>query len=228
VAEKTIANKKADAAAVLLLKPEAATLVAGSLVADGAKLQKVVQQLAAEAAKNEPDLTKFLKLDAEVHQGVHFHMVSLPVPDPDAVKYLGGMTEVVLGIGEQAVYVAAGRDAAKTLKQVIDQSKAQPERPVPPLRIVLSATPIAEFLAAAAPKTEVKQAAAQLAALLRQSSGGADHLTITAASIANGVRTRIEVEQGLLKVLPALWPLPALGPGAPGIPAGTTPPGDSF
>ena len=224
VVQKTIENKKADAGAVLLLKPDAATLVAGSLVADGAKLQKIVQQLAAEATANEPDVAKLVKLDAEIHQDVHFHTVSVPVPDPEAVKFLGPMAKVVLGISDQAVYVAGGRDAAKTLKQVIDQSKAQPAKPVVPLKIVVAATPIAEFVAAVARKDQVKQIAAQMAVLLKQSSGRADHLTLTVSPVPNGSRTRIEVEQDLLRVLPALAPMPLPGPGGPGVPPGAAPP----
>jgi hypothetical protein len=215
VLQKTLENKKVDGGLALLLKPNAATLVAGGVVVDGAKLEQVFKQLVAAIIKDEPQFAQAVKLDAEVHQGIHFHVVSLPVQDPNAAKFLGDIAVVVVGISDQSVYVAVGRDAAQTLKQVIDHSKAEAGKQITPFRMVVAGTPIAEFVAAVAPDEKAKQIASQIAATLKLSTAGADHLTITATPIPNGQKTRIELEQDMLKSLLMLAPQAGMGPGGP-------------
>jgi hypothetical protein len=199
VVQKTIDNKKSDAAVALLLKPNSATLVAGGLIAEGAKLEKVVKQLVDLVGKDQPDLAKMVKLDAETHQGVRFHTVAIPVPSPEPVKVFGETLEIVLGMSDQSVYLAVGRDAAKTLKEVIDKSKAEPNKAATPFRISVAATPIAKF-AASVTEGPPKQIATMIGVMLDQAAGK-DHLSITTKAIANGASTRIELEQGMLKVL---------------------------
>jgi len=205
VVEKTIENKTADGGLALLLKPGALTFVAGGTIADGAKLEKALKQLAAEVQKAEPKVAQILKLDAETHQGIRFHTLAVPTKemnDETAVKLFGDTLDVVLGISDASVYLAVGRDAASTLKQVIDQSKAQAGKQIPPARIALAATPIAKFVADVADNDEAKQMATMIGAMLEQ-SGGKDHLILTSKPVPNGATVRLEIEEGLLK-LPGL------------------------
>ena len=205
VVEKTIENKTADGGLALLLKPGALTFVAGFTIADGAKLEKALKQLAAEVQKAEPKVAQILKLDAETHQGIRFHTLAVPTKemnDETAVKLFGDTLDVVLGISDASVYLAVGRDAASTLKQVIDQSKAQAGKQIPPARIALAATPIAKFVADVADNDEAKQMATMIGAMLEQ-SGGKDHLILTSKPVPNGATVRLEIEEGLLK-LPGL------------------------
>jgi hypothetical protein len=199
VARKTVENKKGDAGLTLLLDPSAVTLVAGGMVAEGAKLESALKLLAADLQKDEPALAGMLKLNAETHEGIRFHTLALPMNDPKFAALVGDNLDVVVGIGDSSAYVAAGRDAAKTLKQVIDQSKAAPGKAIPPARISLSAAPIAKFAAAVIDGPQ-KQMAAMLAMMLQQTSGK-DHVTFTVNSISNGVHGRLEIEEGLLKLL---------------------------
>lgn len=227
VLEKTIEGKSIDGGMVLLLKPGGLTLAVGGTVADGAKLENTLKQLAGEVQREEPGLAQLIKLDAESHQGVRFHTLVIPTSemgDETATKLFGDTLDVVLGISDTSVYLSAGRDAATTLKQVIDQSKSQAGKEIPPMRISLSATPIAQSVAAIAPDDgEAKQMAGQIAAMLEQTSGK-DHVTLTSKPIPNGATVRLEVEEGILKLLGQMGQMRG-GMGGPG---GLEPPDDPF
>ena len=64
VIEKTAEAKKTDAVLSVVLYPKALTVVAGTTIASGAKLEKSAQHLADELSKN-ADITKSVKLAAE-------------------------------------------------------------------------------------------------------------------------------------------------------------------
>jgi len=204
VAEKTIETKSADIGASVVLKPDAITIVAASAIAEGNKLEKVLKQVAGLAMDEEPEIAQMLKLDAGTHAGVKLHQLTVPVPpgEEEAAKMFGESLEVVVGLSDTSVYFALGRDATATLKQAIDASAAAPGKSIAPMRISISATPIAKFIAEMAPDMETKGMAGMLAAVLEQ-SGGKDHITITSKGIPNGSSTQVEIEGGLLKVIAA-------------------------
>ncbi|MEE8451508.1 MAG: hypothetical protein V3R99_06315 [Thermoguttaceae bacterium] len=201
VADATIDGRKMDAGMVVMLQPGKATLVAGGSVAKGDTLEGLLKQMANMGVTLQPDLAQFLKLDAETYQGVRLHTFSMPTPDPEAAKAIGETVEAVVGINDTSIYAAVGSDAISTLKQVIDQSKTQPGKKVPPMRIVIAATPIANFVASAAPDGDPSKMMAGMVAGMLQQTGGQDKLTITMEGITNGVRTRFEIEKGLMQLI---------------------------
>jgi hypothetical protein len=226
VAEKTVENKQLDGGMVLLLEPDADTFATGGLIVDGAKLDKIIRKLADEAQKEEPDISKLLELDAAEHQGVHFHTLSLPLEEIDdsepLMQVFGETLDLVIGLDERSVYLAVGNNSLSTLKQVIDRSKAEENKEILPMRISLAATPIAEFIATVAEEdSPVGPMAAGIAQMLGQSDGK-DHLTLTSEPIPGGVRTRLEIEEGLLKMIGPIAQLvgaaAAGGPGAMPVP----------
>ena len=200
LAIKTIELKKTDYGMALVLEPNALTVAAGSIVADGAKLEDILKKLLAEAEKNEPDVAKMVKLNAETYKGVRFDTFSMPAPDPKLATLVGDTLDVVLGIGDKQVFIAAGRDADKTLKEVIDKSQTEAGKEIPALQVVLSGLKIAKFASAVADDDQAKALADKMAASLEQSAGK-DHLTIVTDPIANGARVRLELEEGILKAL---------------------------
>ncbi|MGA2032068.1 MAG: hypothetical protein ABSG68_07430 [Thermoguttaceae bacterium] len=230
VAAKTIDGKKIDGGLALLLDnatpTPAPTLALASVVADGEKLNSVVKRLVAEAGKDDPNIAKLFTLDAEKHQGVSIHTAALPVTDEAAAKVLGSTLNVALGIGDTGLYLAAGRDALKTIKQVIGDSKANAGKKAAPLEITVSATPIAKFAAQAGGGNPM--AGAVVAMLAR--SAGKDHLTLKAKSIPNGTSVRLEIEEGLLKVILNFAQPGAMGTGPTPRPAPAPAPagGDPF
>jgi len=219
--DANVESRTSDGGLAVLLEPDGITAVAGAAIAEGAKLDKLIKQLVALAVEADPDVADVLTMDAEVYDGVRFHVLSVPVPDPEAERFFGENLEVVLGIGDDSLYLAAGRDAVKTLKKVMDDSKAQAGKQVEPLLISVAATPIAKFAAEVA-EGAAGFMAAGLAAQLEQ-SGGKDHLKITAEPTTggNGIRVRVEVEEGLLRLLGGLSNmLPIMGSEAEPAPPG--------
>ena len=198
---KTIETKKSDGGLALLLDTEAATLVAGGAVAEGGKLEKVIEQLVADMKATDPDVANMIELNADTHQGIRFHTFTLPTPEPEMEPFVGEELEVVLGISDERVYLAAGRDAMKTLKSVIDQSKAAEGKEVPPMQISISVGAFAKFLAAAAVDEPQTQAMAAMLSAALADAGEKDHILLTAKPIDRGVRMRLELEEGLLKAL---------------------------
>ncbi|MGD0655470.1 MAG: hypothetical protein ABSA16_14100 [Thermoguttaceae bacterium] len=205
VAIKTIELKKTDYGAVLVLEPNAITLAAGSIVADGTKLEDILKKLYAEAEKNDPDAAKLVKLNAETYKDIRFHTFSMPTPDPKLAALTGDTLDVVLGIGDKQVFVAAGRDAVKTLKEAIDKSLSEAGKEIPSSEIVVSALKIAKFVSAVADDNQSKAVADKMADTLEK-SGGKDHLTIISQPITNGARVRLELEEGILKALGGIEP----------------------
>ena len=204
VAKATIEKRLADGGAVVMLRPEGISFAAGGAIVDGDKLEGVVKRLAGEVQKDDPDAAQRIHLDAETYQDVRFHKLDVPVAEEDAKRFFGETLEIVLGLNNQSAYVAAGRDAAGLLKQVIDKSQAEAGKEVPPAKLSIAATPIARFVAEAAPAEEAraKQTAGMIAEVLGKHPGK-DHITVVSEPIENGTRTRIEVEQGVLAIIPA-------------------------
>jgi hypothetical protein len=215
IVQKTVAAKKTDAALAVMLDPKAITFVAGTTIVDGAKLDKSVGQLLAEILKDK-EAAKAIKISDETYQGVHLHALSMPTPDADLVQLVGDSLDLVVGIADDRVLAAIGRDAADTLKKAIDQSKTGADKEMPPMQIALVATPIAKFLAEFGDDEQVKATAQMLTGLLDKADGK-DRITLTAKPISMGVAVRLEVEEGLLKALGSMGQM--LTP-----PAGTTPP----
>jgi hypothetical protein len=199
VVEKNVEAKKTDIAMSLMLDPGAVTFVAGAAIADGAKLQKMFAQLVAEVDKN-GQTAGLLKISAEKYQNVQLHVLSIPTPDPQLSKLVGDTLEAAVGTADDKVVLAFGRDAAKTLKKALDQLKASAGTEVQPLEIKLALKPIAKFVAEVADNPQAKLYVGMLGGMLAQ-AGDKDHVVVTAQPITNGVRLRLELEEGLLKTM---------------------------
>jgi hypothetical protein len=216
---QTIEAKKIDNGAVVKADEKTLFAAVGLSVADGKKLEGVLEKLVAAAKEEGIEEAKQIKLNAEQHQGIRFHTFSVPTPGEKLKPFVGDTLEVIFGVGDKQVYVAAGRDAAKTLKEIIDQSKAQAGKKVSPLEVKLAVAPLVKMLAAAAPENE--KAPFQMIATMMQQSSGKDHINLTMQTTEGGFRLRLDVEEDVLKALGAMIPM---GPGMPMPPApGGTP-----
>jgi hypothetical protein len=229
VAEKTVENRHLDGGMTLLLKPNAITAVAGGAIVEGAKLEATLKELFAIVQKESPEAVETIQLNAASHQGVNLHRLSVPLPDDDENlrKFLGAKLEIILGIGAESVHVSLGRHAMETLKQVIDRSAAERGKAVPASKLSIAGTPIARFIAAAAEDDQQVKGVAEMVAALLARSAGKDHITMTTMPVSHGARTRLEVEEGVLRAIGAairmsMPPVPG-GPGMPGVFPGAPP-----
>ena len=132
IVEKTVDTKKSDGGLAVLLEPGATTLVGGGKIAEGAKLGDVVKRIAGLASADNPGIASALKLDAETHEGVTFHVITAPVSDPEAAKAFGPTVDLVVGIGPDRVYAAVG-ERMQSLRSS-RSSTARSRRPAKPSR----------------------------------------------------------------------------------------------
>lgn len=158
-------------------------------------------------AKDEPDLAKAVKLNAEEHGGVKFHVFSAPAAQlGDAAEGLsqifGEKVTLILGTSADSVYLAAGSDPASALKQAIDQAKSKAGMSVPPARFVVSATPVARFVASVA-KADAKEKVGEVVKIL-ESVPGKDQIQVNVTVIPNGAQTQLLLQEGILKTLGSL------------------------
>ncbi|MBN1908363.1 MAG: hypothetical protein JW818_01365 [Pirellulales bacterium] len=212
IARGMVLGDRVDGAVTLIVQPEAATFLTAQYVADMTKLEGFLKLLVETATKYKPELAKQIHLDADEFQGVRLHTASFPVP-PKAkdrarvVRLVGETIDVVVGVGDENVYVAVGRDAMKTLKRAIAASAQQGPQPAVPLQWSVSAAEIAEA-AAALGRPKDRDRAALVAKALKKTNGK-DHLNVSVVPIDRGLCARVELEEGLLQIPPLLRsPLP--------------------
>lgn len=208
VARKTIDSRRVDAGFALLAESDSLNLVFGSFLADAPKLEKLVKEMLGLVAQDVPEVAKLLTLDAEEHQGVRFHTVSIS-PDelPEELEKLGELPPMMVGekltavlaFGDQNIYLAAGPRAVETLKQALDQSKSAAGQTVSPFHLSVSAAAIARLVVGVADEEDLRPAAPLLQAM--KQAGPNDHVRIVVEAIPDGMRTRFEVEEGVLKLI---------------------------
>ena len=210
IVEDTVDEEGRLNAGVVVAGEGPLTVALGCLVADASELEEVVKQFITLAAKD-GDLPK-PKFNAQKYKGYRFHTLSVPVPDDDNADQLrallGDPLKLVLAFGEDIFYLAVGDDGIDTIKQVIDGSAETPTEKLPQLTISLALAPL------------MKLAGSQgnlMAGMLAQGlAGGKDHVKITVEPVDNGVRYRIEGEEGINKLLGQYFGLAARTGGAAG------------
>lgn len=195
VFEETAKSGKIDGGFALVLEPKSIGMVGGGYVADGAAFERTVKQI-VELAKNEPDFPK-IQFNAGTHAGVALHKASVTVPDrePEARELLGEKLDIILGTGAKSVYIAAGKNAEALLKKVIDQSAQSADKVVPAMQLNVSVLPILKFMASVDENPMLPGLIASL------EKGGNDKLVVTSQGSARGSSLRIEVQEGLLRLI---------------------------
>jgi len=194
VIEQTAKTGKFDVGGALVLEPQSLNFVMGAFVADGPAFEKAIKQV-LELAKNEPNVPK-VQFNAGKLGNLNLHKTAIPIPadEAEARQILGEKLDVVLGIGPQSVYLAAGKGAEALLKKVIDGSGTG-GKSVPPAQFNISLLPILKFSASMDPNNQILPA---LVASLEKS--GNDKMIITSTGSANGSQMRIEIQEGIIRM----------------------------
>jgi hypothetical protein len=195
----TIKSAHMDGGGAVHLSPDSLTLVAGARVEDSAKFEGGLKKL-EEGFKSSPDAPT-IEWNVASHDGVNFHTVSIPLPDAAELpaKLLGGQADIAFGIGPQAIYVAIGKEGVDAIKQAIDASKAEPNKLVPPFELAFSLGPIMEVAAAQAKDDAQRERVQGIADMLRNEALGRDHVRVVGQMIPNGLKYRLEAEEGALR-----------------------------
>ncbi|MDX1947458.1 MAG: hypothetical protein SFU86_18800 [Pirellulaceae bacterium] len=193
--EKSWSSGVADGGAALVLEAESINLVAGGLSADGKELEAILKKV-ADLAKNEPNFPA-IQFNAGKHGNVDLHKLSAPIPahEAEARNFLGEKLDVVIGTGPKAVYLAAGKSGESLLKSALDRTPAAAETPIPPMQVEVALLPLLKFLSSVDDNPELPE----VIALLEQT--GNDRLLITSQPLPRGGQVRIELQEGLLRII---------------------------
>lgn len=175
-------------------------LIAGAYVADPSKVESAFKKLAEAAAKD--DKFPGVEWGYAEHAGVTLHGMSIPIPEQAAPlrKAVGDNLRVIMGVGGERVYLAAGPRGEESLKNAIDQSALMTERSILPGEIIIS---VGQVLAAAeqvAP-ADAAPVIGMLLGAIENVPPGTDRLVATTEGIQNGVRIRYLLEEGVLKAV---------------------------
>jgi len=205
VLQKTIDLKKSDAGMAVVLDNDPA-LVYGMMIADGDKLDAALKKLVKEVVADKPEVGQMIKLDAEEYEGIKFHVATIPVPPSGGAKEVfGDAVQVVIGVSDSRLYVGAGKEPIAMLKKAIAASKENAGKSILPMEMVISAEPIAKFIAKVTPDSnpadaQAKKQAGKIAEQLAKTPGK-DRLTVTVKPVDNGTVLRISVDPGVTKTI---------------------------
>ncbi|NMC20834.1 MAG: hypothetical protein GYA33_10490 [Thermogutta sp.] len=201
----TMEKQGADIALSGVLNGETLSIVGGLVLDDPSSLEGYFKELFNEAKKEDPEVGDLVKLDAETYAGVRFHVLQAPNAEiaqdaPEFAEFLKGEDlQVVIGVGEHAIYFAAGSDAVGDLKAALDGSKER--KPVESTsHLSVSLKPLMEFIQAVSSDEAGK---AQIQALVESMGEGGDVIRAEGKLIPNGTQTRIEIGEGVMKLIAA-------------------------
>lgn len=196
----TLKTGAVDGGAVMTVNPEALTFVAGGMVADPGKVEAGLKKMAEASQKEELGMPE-VQWDAQSYGDLTFHTVSHPAEDEDAQQLFGDTIEIAVGIGEKSVIVAGGRNWMEAVKKVLEDSKANPNKEVPPVEMIISLSPFLEVAAQMADSSDDREKIEKVATMLSQEAPQRDKIRVVATAIENGVRTRFELEEGVLRAI---------------------------
>lgn len=217
VGEASLKSGVVDRGAAVVVKPDALTIIAGSVISEGGKLESAMRKAMEAIAKKAPDVAKLVKLDAETVKGVKIHTAAIPIPTDaenreQLVKMVGQQMEIAAGTSETKVFFAGGRDAAKHVKAAIEKpasGSASADNVLGSFSLALGQ--IAQLVADVG-NDEAKPIASMLSMILAQSAGK-DHINLITTTVPRGGQVRLEIEEGVIKLIGAGARMAAAGVG---------------
>jgi hypothetical protein len=200
LAEQAAASGKTDGGAVLMLSPGSVQFASGQFLPDGTAVDKIVQDAFDLFKKHAgPDAPAIeLTMNAATHGEIKLHRgsVALPADNVQARAVFGDKFEFIVATGKTSAYLAAGKDCEAFLKKMIDRCAAEANKPVSPVQVTVAVLPILKFAEAQAGDNPLLGG---LIASLEQDS--ADKLLIRSSVGPRSVTTRIEVQEGIIRVI---------------------------
>ena len=195
ILKETLQSGKLDGVGSAQLANEASSAIVAGYVADGSKVESLLKKL-ADVAKSDPDFPG-ITFNADNHDGTQFHTMSVPIPDgEEARKVFGDQLDLVIGTGAESFCLGVGNDCLSQIKDAMDRSKSASDTVVAPVEITVSAAKIMGLAASLTEDASVQAVAQTLAA-----ATGSDHVIIAANHVANGVRYRYEIQDGIVRAI---------------------------
>jgi hypothetical protein len=191
--EGTVRSGKVDGGGVVILNDSTAAMCYGFNLANAKRFEDSAKELVDLLKEEAPPGVEF-EMDAGSYQDLNLHHIRVPVPDPKAAEVFGQSVEITLAFGEDSAYIAAGKGATSLLKKVVDSSAMSSSQQLPASQFTIAATPILKFAQSVEPNPMIDGLIATMG------DGKNDKLYISSQYIENGSKTRIEIQEGLLKL----------------------------
>lgn len=192
VVSESIKGGVMDVAAVVTFDDNSPALAAGMKMAGGDKLEDAARQL-AKIAEAEKAPVEF-RFDTVTEDGIRYHEVDILIPEneEEARKILGDRVSLLLGVGDDVLYLAAGK-SGKELLEKCKRGSAKGEK-LPAMQANMHLLPFLRFLAEAQDAAELNMIADALP------DEADDRMRMTVKFIDNGQLIRMEMEDGILEV----------------------------
>jgi hypothetical protein len=199
--EATMKTGRLDAGAALHLGPDSLSLVAGAHVKEPKKLEEGLKKAVEAAKKKDEAKAPRIKWNDATHAGVTFHTIAVAVPEEldSPRKFLGEKADVAIGIGPDAIYFAVEDNDFEAVKKAIDASAAEPEKKVPPFELAVSLAPVMAVVASTTEDDMQRKILQTVADMLKNEANGRDHVRMVGHAVPNGLRYRVELEEGVLR-----------------------------
>ncbi|MCH7727910.1 MAG: hypothetical protein IH991_15750 [Planctomycetes bacterium] len=195
--DKTAEGGKFDAGGAVVLSPKnRLTAVVGVSVQDTAGLEDALKKAVLGLFRANEDRPA-LKLNSATHRNIRFHTLTIPLPNDDLTqKLFGKQTDLVVGFGNEAVYLAIGEAGLTTLKRAIDQSAGLVNKVVPAVRVQVSVGSLLKLTAMMNNLPELEKLVDGEIA-----GGHRDKVSLTTKSIPRGMTARIQVDEGVIRII---------------------------
>lgn len=180
-----------DMGAALTLKDDAPALAMGLQISNGSKLEATVKEL-AEIAESEDAPMEF-RFDTANEDGIRYHEIDVLVPDSEeeAREMLGEKVKILLGVGDDVLYAAAG-ESGKELLDRCRQGSASGDQPAMQANVHL--LPFLRFISKFQDSQEMRMVADALP------EEAEDRMRMAVHMIENGQLVRMEIEDGILEI----------------------------
>lgn len=194
--EAMVKSGRTDMAGTVRLAPDAVTLLGAFATPQPENFESALKKLAAvvEEDPNAPPI----QWSAQEQAGVTFHTMEVPIPanQSQARQLLGTSLGVAVGVGQEAVYVAVGRDHMQAVTSAIDASRSGGVDAMAQLSISLKS--IADFAGAMAPGSDAASAMMLSQAMAAAPDASKDHIRFSNNVTPGGLRYRITLEEGVI------------------------------
>lgn len=188
-----------DSGLIARVKKGDINLALGTRTAKPQKIEALLKENIG-LLKNEMGDKLQVKLNSGSEMGVALHTLIVEIPEDkeEFIDNFGKEVTIILGIGENAIYLAAGNDPLPLLKEAMQKSaSASPGQKPMAMQWNVYLTPIFKF-AAGIENNEVVEAMAQKLAEV-----GKDRLGITSSVMNNGMKMRFDMQDGVLQLISA-------------------------
>ncbi|MEL7497597.1 MAG: hypothetical protein AAFN77_08300 [Planctomycetota bacterium] len=192
VVKTTMSEGVFDGGMVVMLDGDDLNFAAGMQVSDPIKIQNTVKKLVPMIEKRAGDKVE-VKLDVRKYKGVNFHEILVPIPDSEEEMQaaFGDELKLVLGMGNQSVYVAGGNKPNELLKKAMDETNIATDMQ----QFNVYVTPILKTISKFNAPVEMEVMADKLAEV------GKDRISVVTNLIENGTHTRFEMQDGILSLI---------------------------